>query len=114
MEYSSVLIESICIILFYIVVESYMHVFGAGELSEFHPVDNNHFKQFYLHEQERYELELFHSRSAFMTGGMHAYPQSHNSDICVHQAQFMNHQNALIADRVRLTSLLLSLNSEFE
>ncbi|KAF6026200.1 C3G [Bugula neritina] len=34
-----------------------------------------------------------------MTGGMHAYPQSHNSDICVHQAQFMNHQNALIADR---------------
>ncbi|XP_067938665.1 rap guanine nucleotide exchange factor 1-like isoform X2 [Watersipora subatra] len=55
-------------------VESYMQVFGPGqELSEFHPVESVNSKQFYLHVQEQYQLELFHPQAAIMGNGNFMY-----------------------------------------
>ena len=52
-------------IVFTVLVESYMHMFGTEHvLSDFHPVESTNSKQFYLHMQERYQLELFHSQAA--------------------------------------------------
>ena len=51
-----------------------MHVFGTEhELSEYHPVESINSKQYYLHMQEQYQLELFHSQSTFMGNGTYMH-----------------------------------------
>lgn len=55
-----------------------MQVFGTDtELSEYHPVESLNSRQFYLHMQEQYQLELFHTSQAMLmdNGSFMYHPQ---------------------------------------